>query len=124
MFFPFFFLSHCKDSISVPFQTNTFRSFTQRRNLYLEEQRKVGVHVFSNHISCRPAHAIKSLLVSIFQMTCHCLASEKNQPLNVYLKKLTISVACEKNTSHIIPAFCLSLTAKRVGGGLYFRMPC
>lgn len=49
----FIFLSHCKDSISVPFQTNTFRSFTQRRNLYLEEQRKVGVHVFRNHIGCR-----------------------------------------------------------------------
>lgn len=51
----FAFLSHCKDSISVPFQTNTFRSFTQRRNLYLEEQRKVGVHVFRHHISCRTA---------------------------------------------------------------------
>lgn len=48
----FIFLSHCKDSISVPFQTNTFRSFTQRRNLYLEEQRKVGVHLPRNYISC------------------------------------------------------------------------
>lgn len=42
----FIFLSHCKDSISAPYQTNTFRSFTQRRNLYLEEQRKVGVHYY------------------------------------------------------------------------------
>uniref|UniRef100_A0A3Q2YH34 Gamma-aminobutyric acid type A receptor subunit beta4 n=1 Tax=Hippocampus comes TaxID=109280 RepID=A0A3Q2YH34_HIPCM len=37
-----------QDSISVPFQTNTFRSFTQRRNLYLEEQRKVGVDAYGN----------------------------------------------------------------------------
>lgn len=50
-FSSFFFLSHCKDSISAPFQSNTLRSYTQRRNLYLEEQRKVGVHAFRNHIS-------------------------------------------------------------------------
>lgn len=54
LMFSSFFLSHCKDSISAPYQTNTFRSFTQRRNLYLEEQRKVGVHDFRNHItSCK-----------------------------------------------------------------------
>ncbi|KAJ3589429.1 hypothetical protein NHX12_010274 [Muraenolepis orangiensis] len=37
-----------QDSISAPYQTNTFRSFTQRRNLYLEEQRKVGVDAYGN----------------------------------------------------------------------------
>ncbi|KAK7915841.1 hypothetical protein WMY93_011602 [Mugilogobius chulae] len=37
-----------QDSISVPYQTNTFRSYTQRRNLYLEEQRKVGVDAYGN----------------------------------------------------------------------------
>ncbi|KAF4077702.1 hypothetical protein AMELA_G00210990 [Ameiurus melas] len=37
-----------QDSISAPFQTNTLRSYTQRRNLYLEEQRKVGVDAYGN----------------------------------------------------------------------------
>lgn len=54
MFSSLFFF-HCKDSIATPFQTNTLRSYTQRRNLYLEEQRKVGVHAFRNHMSCGTA---------------------------------------------------------------------
>ncbi|XP_023843664.1 gamma-aminobutyric acid receptor subunit beta-4 [Salvelinus sp. IW2-2015] len=37
-----------QDSIATPFQTNTLRSYTQRRNLYLEEQRKVGVDAYGN----------------------------------------------------------------------------
>ncbi|KAI5096908.1 gamma-aminobutyric acid receptor subunit beta-4 isoform X1 [Silurus meridionalis] len=40
-----------QDSISAPFQTNTLRSYTQRRNLYLEEQRKVGFLTGINVIS-------------------------------------------------------------------------
>lgn len=108
----FIFLSHCKDSISVPFQTNTFRSFTQRRNLYLEEQRKVGVHVFRNHISCRPEPHNKVRLLRLFRLLSHFFAS-KNLLIDVCLKKLSVNYFfCMKNmTFHIIPAFCFSLTA-------------
>ncbi|XP_058857182.1 gamma-aminobutyric acid receptor subunit beta-4 isoform X1 [Acipenser ruthenus] len=37
-----------QESISAQYQTNTIRSYSQRRNLYLEEQRKVGVDPYGN----------------------------------------------------------------------------
>lgn len=114
----FIFLSHCKDSISVPFQTNTFRSFTQRRNLYLEEQRKVGVHVFRNHISCRlePHNKVRLLkavqiIKSLFckwKITNRCLFKET---------LLIISFACKKLHSISSLHFALALQLGEWDGG-------
>ncbi|MBN3303409.1 GBRB4 protein, partial [Amia calva] len=61
------------DSISVPYQSNTIRSYSQRRNLYLEEQRKVGVHTFRNHIIVDP---YGNILLTTLEMNNEVMPSE------------------------------------------------
>lgn len=126
------FLSHRKDSISAPFQSNTLRSYTQRRNLYLEEQRKVGVHAFRNHISwnsrlrswwnivinycvcvcvCQPSHFEWFLSSFLFQskVCCNCDITSSLHPherLNAVWDSLGPSLSCGRSWQ----AFCLFLS--------------